>query len=150
MSVSILNNLYSIILFKLLKMGIILITLFKLGIVFNIVAKYSPKFYCKTHVDSVTHLYMCNAFINITAIINEKRYIICALSLFPLSFIYNDFIYYNNNKFIWAMTKSCLNNFVNSWCMHWLYCVYKIPAYDIINSYSGIIRLVFCWFLIIL
>ena len=67
------------------------------------------------------------------------------------SFIYyNDFIYYNNNKFIWAMTKFCLTNFVNLWCMHWLYCVYKIPAYDIINSYSSIIRLVFCCFLIIL
>ena len=57
------------------------------------------------------------------------------------SFIYyNDFIYYNNNKFIWAMTQFCSNNFVNLWCMHWLYFVYKIPAYDILNSYSVIMQ----------
>ena len=146
MSVSILNNLNSSILFKLLKTGIIRISLFKFGNKFNIVAKYSPKFYCKSNVDSVTPLY--NAFVNITAIMNEKRYIMCFTTVF--SFIYyNDFIYYNNNKFIWAMTKFCLNNFVNLWCMDWLYCVYKISAYDIINSYSGIICLVFCWFFIL-
>ena len=72
MSVSISNNLYSSILFKLLKTGIIRVTLYTFGMCFNIVAKYSPKFNCKTHVDSVNPLY--NAFINITAIMNEKRY----------------------------------------------------------------------------
>ena len=145
MSVSILNNWYSSILFKLLRTKIIRITLFKFGFVFNIVAKYSPKFYCKTHVNRVIQrIYQHNGN-------NEWKTIYYMCFTTVSSFIYyNDFIYYNNNKFIWAMTKFCLNNFVNLWCMHWLYCVYKIPAYDIINSYSSIIRLVFCWFLIIL
>ena len=35
-------------------------------------------------------------------------------------------------------------------CDSWIYCVYNIPVYTILNSYSGVTRLLFCLFWIIL
>ena len=53
----------------------------------------------------------------------------------------SSFIYCNDMLKLIILFEMWQSFFVNEWGMHWLYCVYNIPVYNIENSYSGGIEL---------